>query len=240
MPRCLIALGGNLGPVHETFAAALRQLDAEPDSRVLRSSSIHHSAPIGDRAGAEFRNAAAEIETDLPPLDLLDRLRAIETGLGRTRDLRWGPRTLDLDLITYGSEIIDLPRLRVPHPACWYRRFVLDPVVEIAADTFHPDKGVTFGRLRARLLERPLRCGFCGADHNARTQLIGALQPHVPEAVLTHWEPGDPDAALLAWLGPDSDAPEFASLPRVPRLDASAEPQPADFLRYALFAALGR
>ena len=229
--RCLIALGGNVGPVEETFATALAQFDAAAGVQVLRSSSVHRSAPVGGHAGGEFRNAAAEFETDLPPLELLDRLQAIESQFGRTRDIRWGPRTLDLDLILYGSEMIDQPRLRVPHPACWYRRFVLDPVVELAPDTIHPEKRATFAHLRDRLLPRPLQVEVAGGSSESRSTLILALREAFADIGCAEWRPGRPEPALLAWLGPDDFAPSFESLPVLPRLDASrAVPDQASFL----------
>ena len=232
MTRCLIALGGNVGPVDETFAAALAHVQAAGGAQVLRSSSVHRSAPVGERAGGEFRNAAAEIETGLPPLELLDRLQMIESQFGRTRDTLWGPRTLDLDMILYGSEILDLPRLRVPHPGCWYRRFVLDPVVEIAPDTVHPEKKVTFAHLRDRWVPRPLGVGIAGATAAIRSRLIRWLHESFVDVAGAEWRPGDPEPALLAWLGPDDHVPRFESLPLLPRLDASRPvPDLAAFLR---------
>lgn len=240
MKRCLIALGGNVGAVEETFAAALAQFDAAAGVRVLRSSSVHRSAPVGGHAGGEFRNAAAEFETDLPPLELLERLQSIESQFGRTRDIRWGPRTLDLDLIVYGSEIVDLPGLRVPHPACWYRRFVLDPLVEIAPDAVHPEKGATFSRLRDRLLPRPLRVGVAGGNPESRSSLIRAVREEFADVASGEWRPGDPEPALLAWLAPDDSAPAFELLPFLPRLDASrALPDPGAFVRDVIQSAGG-
>ena len=221
MIRCLIALGGNIGPVDETFAAALERLDTVGGVQVLRSSSVHRSAPVGEHAGGEFRNAAAEIATELPPLELLDRLQATESQLGRAREIRWGPRTLDLDLILYGSQIIDLPRLHVPHAACWYRRFVLDPVVEIAPDAVHPEKEATFGELRDRLLPRPLQLGIAGGSPAARSWLIRALDREFIDVAAAEWRLDACEPALLAWLGPNACVPRFEMLPVLPRLDAS-------------------
>ena len=123
MPRCHIALGGNLGDVEETFHWALARLGGTDPSTVTRVSSVFRTRPVGPHAGGEFTNAAAEIETDLEPLALLDLLQDLERRAGRTPGEHWGPRPLDLDLIFYADQMIDMPRLRVPHPACWYRRF---------------------------------------------------------------------------------------------------------------------
>src|SRR5690242_4451407 len=123
MPDCWIALGGNLGPVRQTFADALDLLRDAPGVSIREVSPIHQTRPVGSAAGSEYANAAAALTTDLAPLALLDLLLSIENRLGRVRETHWGPRTLDLDLLLYGSETIDLPRLTVPHPHLWYRRF---------------------------------------------------------------------------------------------------------------------
>lgn len=251
MPRCRIALGGNTGPVEKTFRRALQELDSHPRVCVTRISKVHRSRPVGEHSGGEFRNAAAEVETDLEPLDLLDVLQSIEVDHGRTREIRWGPRTLDLDLVLYGERVIDDPRLRVPHPACWYRRFVLDPLVEIAADVVHPEKGVTFGALRTRLLERSLPVALAGGDAEHRKQLVARLAPDFPQVRFQQWESrmsgARPDPALILWLGTSESesaaaAPEFESLPPLPRLDASGAESLDDlasFARDVLRSALG-
>ena len=156
MTRCHIALGGNLGDVRATFAAALERLTG-PDLEVTAVSRSYATPPMGAAAGDTFLNAAATVETWLAPIALLDRLLETEADLGRTRKVHWGPRPIDLDLILYGDAVIDTPRLRVPHPATWFRRFVLDPLVDIAANVVHPETGETAATLRDRLLPRPLR-----------------------------------------------------------------------------------
>lgn len=154
MKLCHIALGGNLGDVRATFAAALERLGGD-DIHLIAASRLFSTRPMGSDAGGPFLNAAASIETSLDPLPLLDRLLAIEDQLGRRREMRWGPRAIDLDLIFYGEDVIRHPRLSVPHPECWYRRFVLDPLEEIAPDTIHAEAGETVRSLRSRLLSRP-------------------------------------------------------------------------------------
>ena len=111
---------------------------------------------MGTDAGGIFTNAAACLVTDLSPLKLLDLLQQIEEEFGRVRNLHWGPRPLDLDLLFYGRQVIHMPQLKVPHPGLWYRRFVLDPLVEIAADWKHPENAHSTAELRARLDQRPL------------------------------------------------------------------------------------
>lgn len=180
MPECLIALGGNLGDVRATFRAAGEQLARTGGIQLHRVSRPFVTPPVGDAAGGTFVNAAARITTSLTPLELLDVLQAIETDLGRTRDIHWGPRTLDLDIVLYGQTSIRSPRLHVPHTACWYRRFVLDPVVEIAGDVTHPELGLSFGALRERLLPRPLPVVLLG-EPAAVAEVTRRLAPKYPD-----------------------------------------------------------
>ena len=207
MSRCFLALGGNTGRVTETFDRALERLDAEPLVALGPVSRVYRTAPVGEEAGGEFLNAAVEIETELPPLELLDLLQSIEADFGRTRTIHWGPRALDLDLILYGDLRIELPRLQVPHPACWYRRFVLDPLCEIAGDVVHPQKGVTLHELHRRLLARPFRVFLTGSDRPARIQLIEALRPQFDGVEFRQGDAAEPagdfNPALLIWLGPE-------------------------------------
>jgi 2-amino-4-hydroxy-6-hydroxymethyldihydropteridine diphosphokinase len=247
MPRIFIALGGNLGPVSETFQNALERLDNNPGVTVQQISCFYRSAPVGEHAGGEFLNAAAEIETDLEPILLLDLLQSIETEFGRNREVHWGPRTLDLDLILYGEEIIDLPRLRVPHPACWYRRFVLVPMVEIADETLHPQKQLTFGELRSRLEVRSLPVALAGSNDHKRKSLIENLSKEFPEVMMSVWESSstrDAIPAFAVWLGEEQNAvtesrTSYHALPETARLDASSSrEEPETFLRSVLQSAL--
>jgi 2-amino-4-hydroxy-6-hydroxymethyldihydropteridine diphosphokinase len=247
MPCSFVALGGNQGPVSETFQNALERLDNDPSVTVQRISRFYRTAPVGDDAGREFLNAAAEIETDLEPIPLLDLLQTIETESGRIRAVHWGPRTLDLDLILYGEKIIDLPKLQIPHPACWYRRFVLDPLAEIAAETLHPLKKLTFGELRSRLEVRPLPVALAGSNDHIRKSLIDNLSQEFPEVAMSNWMPSTTTEilpALVIWLGEDQNTvtgshTKYRTLPEAARLDASTtREKPETFLRSVLQSAL--
>jgi 2-amino-4-hydroxy-6-hydroxymethyldihydropteridine diphosphokinase len=145
---CLIAVGSNLGDREATIRAAAEQLAAHPQVKLVAMSSLYATAPVGGPAGQdEFLNAAIRIDTSLSPHELLQLLQAIETQLGRTRTVHWGPRTIDLDLLLYGDQVIADPDLKVPHPLMHERHFVLEPAAEIAATMMHPTLHRTVNQL---------------------------------------------------------------------------------------------
>jgi 2-amino-4-hydroxy-6-hydroxymethyldihydropteridine diphosphokinase len=139
----LVGLGGNLGDAVATLRHALKDLDALPDTRLRRASRLYRSRAWGRTDQADFINAVAMVETALGARELLDAMLGIEHAAGRERhaDERWGPRTLDLDLLLYGDAVIDEPGLRVPHPHLHERSFALVPLVEIAPDAMIPGIG---------------------------------------------------------------------------------------------------
>ena len=140
--RAYVGLGANLGDRSAMLRAALEQLDAEPGVRLVAVSAIRETQPVGYLDQPQFLNAAAAIDTDLPPRELLDRLLGIERRLGRTREgPRFGPRTIDLDLLLYGEERVDEPGLAVPHPRLHERLFVLEPLSDLDATLIVPGKG---------------------------------------------------------------------------------------------------
>lgn len=166
MTTALVALGGNVGDVPQTFRRASERLVSAAGLHGLRMSRLFSSQPMGANAGNVFVNAAIVLETSLDPISLLDLLQQVEREQGRVRTIHWGPRTLDLDLILFGDEVLETPRLIVPHPHCWYRRFVLDPACDVARELTHPRFNVTLNALRERMMRRPLRVTVIGVDPN--------------------------------------------------------------------------
>jgi 2-amino-4-hydroxy-6-hydroxymethyldihydropteridine diphosphokinase len=137
--KAYIALGANLGDRRANIARALDLLRATHAIDVMTVSALIENPAVGGPADSPpFLNGAAEIETTLPPRALLDRLLAIEQQIGRQRRQRWDPRLIDLDLLLYGDVVLDEPDLRIPHPLMDQRRFVLEPLNEIAPDVIHP------------------------------------------------------------------------------------------------------
>ena len=141
--RAFVGLGGNVGDVAEAFASAAARMDALPGTQLLRVSRRYRTPAWGVAAQPDFLNAVAMLETNLPARELLDELLAIERAHGRDRmnETRWGPRTLDLDLLLYGDAVIDEAGLRVPHPHLHERAFALLPLAEIAAERRVPGLG---------------------------------------------------------------------------------------------------
>lgn len=137
--RCYIGLGSNLQDPEAQIDQALDALALLPDSRLTAVSSLYRSAPLGPSDQPDYLNAVAMFDTRLAALALLDALQAIEQQQGRVRERHWGPRTIDLDLLLYGAEQIDLPRLQVPHPQMLLRSFVLVPLAELAPGLHLPD-----------------------------------------------------------------------------------------------------
>jgi 2-amino-4-hydroxy-6-hydroxymethyldihydropteridine diphosphokinase len=134
-----VALGANLGDRRANIAAAVAALNATPGTRVVCTSAPIENPAVGGPADSPaFLNGVAEIQTALNPHALLARLLEIERSLGRERREKWAPRSIDLDLILYGDWVIDTPELKVPHPLMHERRFVLEPLAEIAPDVVHP------------------------------------------------------------------------------------------------------
>jgi 2-amino-4-hydroxy-6-hydroxymethyldihydropteridine diphosphokinase len=144
-----VGLGGNLGERRSYLERAVELLGRQPGIRVLRVSPFRETDPVGYLDQPRFLNGAVAIETYLPPRELLERLLAVERALGRERTgPRFGPRTIDLDLLLYGDETINEPGLVVPHPRLAERRFVLEPLADLDPQLALPD-----GRRVAELLD---------------------------------------------------------------------------------------
>ena len=150
--RAYVGLGGNVGSAEDTLRAAIRAFDALPSTRLVSASRLYRTPAWGRVEQPDFVNAVAAIDTTLAPRALLDALLGIERAHGRERNAdaeRWGPRTLDLDLLLYGDAEIDEPGLHVPHPHLHERAFVLVPLCEIAPEAVIPGIGPARGVLAA-------------------------------------------------------------------------------------------
>jgi 2-amino-4-hydroxy-6-hydroxymethyldihydropteridine diphosphokinase len=147
--RTYIGLGSNLNEPKAQLLRAIEALRQLPQSRLTAVSHLYRSAPMGPTGQPDYINAVAMFDTCLSPLSLLDALQGIEKAQGRVRSAeRWGPRTLDLDLLLYGAQVIDSERLTVPHPGLGERNFVLYPLSELSPELVLPD-GRSMGRLLA-------------------------------------------------------------------------------------------
>ena len=136
MTLAYVGLGSNLGDREGTIRAALAKLPG-----VVAVSTLRETDPVGITDQPRFLNGVAALETELAPRELLDVLLAVERRLGRERGQRWGPRTIDLDLLLYGDEVIDETGLTIPHPRLHERRFVLEPLAELSPALVVPGRG---------------------------------------------------------------------------------------------------
>ncbi len=129
--RCYIGLGANIGNSRDTIAEALKRLNELPNLTVNTVAPLYRTAPIGYTEQNYFINTVAEVSTTLTPRQLLTALQQIENDLGRVRVMRWGPRTVDLDILLYGEQTILEPELQVPHPRMTQRAFVMVPLADL-------------------------------------------------------------------------------------------------------------
>lgn len=147
MVTAYIAIGSNLSDPVTQALQAIDALKSIPDTRLLSVSKLYSSTPMGPQDQPDYINAVAKIETALTPSELLDQTQRIELEHGRVRkEERWGPRTLDLDILTFGNETIETERLTIPHYGMKVREFVLYPLAEIEPDFIFPD-GTTLSSL---------------------------------------------------------------------------------------------
>ncbi|HEY7149484.1 MAG TPA: 2-amino-4-hydroxy-6-hydroxymethyldihydropteridine diphosphokinase [Gaiellaceae bacterium] len=136
-----VGIGSNLGNRESNLGTAIELLSAEEGIEVVAVSEIRETEPVGPVEQAAFLNGALRLQTSLGPRELLERLLAVENRLGRERTERWGPRTIDLDLLLFGNEAIDEPGLTVPHPRLHERRFALEPLLDLDPALAIPGKG---------------------------------------------------------------------------------------------------
>ena len=134
-----LGLGSNLGERLAILQQAVDRLAREPGIRVVASSRVWETDPVGGPPQPDYLNAVIRIDTDLTPFELLDACQRVERSLGREREVRWGPRTIDIDLLLFGDQRLDVPHLTVPHPRMTSRAFVMLPLLELDPDARMPD-----------------------------------------------------------------------------------------------------
>jgi 2-amino-4-hydroxy-6-hydroxymethyldihydropteridine diphosphokinase len=155
-----VGIGSNLEDPTAQCREAFKRLDTIPGIHLLRRSSLYRTAPVGPEDQPWFINAVAEIRTELSPGKLFEALKEIERNMGRSDGPRWGPRVIDLDLLLYGQYVVAEQGLIIPHPEMHRRRFVLEPLCELASYAIHPGFCVSIRGLLDRMAEPDLveRC----------------------------------------------------------------------------------
>lgn len=209
MARCLISLGANLGHPTETLLSAYRQLCEQFGADHLRMSRLYRSPPVGGPGGqSEFVNAVVAIETDLEPFAVWRKTCTIEQTLGRQRQQRWEARRIDIDILLHGDTRIWTPHFKLPHPRMSWRRFVLEPACEVAADWQEPVSGWSLaqlaGHLQSRQRPRLLVVGEPSAGFNG---LLDALrqQPWIDRCCGGASRSETSETGTLQGIGPVAD-----------------------------------
>lgn len=140
MTTAYLSLGSNKGHREEYLQQAIKNLHNHSEIEVIVSSSVYETKPVGYTDQADFLNLVIQVETTLAPLKLLDYVQQIEIKLDRTREIRWGPRTIDIDIILFGDKEIESKRLTVPHPRFHERAFVLSPLADLTDEVIYDGK----------------------------------------------------------------------------------------------------
>jgi 2-amino-4-hydroxy-6-hydroxymethyldihydropteridine diphosphokinase len=167
MKTVYISLGSNVGDREQMIASAIQALGAK-GIHIVRQSSIYSTEPVDVATQSWFLNCVLEVETELMPRQLLKTFKDIENELGRRHTIRRGPRVIDLDILLYGSSVIQTPDLEVPHPRMTQRRFVLVPLAEIAPALHHPVENKSVEELLAETEDRSV-------VHRCKSGSIGAF-----------------------------------------------------------------
>ncbi len=134
--RCFLGIGSNIGDRLANLQLSIDELAGDSHIRVIAVSSVYETAPVGGPKQDDFLNAVIEITTDYTPGELLGVVNGVEEQAHRVRDVHWGPRTLDIDILTYGTQVVHAPNLDIPHPRMKERGFVLAPMHDLAPDMF--------------------------------------------------------------------------------------------------------
>ena len=235
MPKSLIGLGANREHREKVLRDVVRQLETLPHVNIFGLSQVYETTPVGGPDGQRvFLNAAVLIESNFKSPDLLTELHKLETAFGRTRDTRWGPRVIDLDLLLHDGVVSDSPKLTLPHPRMTFRRFVLHPACDVAPDMIHPATGHTLGQLLNHLNQTPNNIVLSGGSAAERTAIMKEVKRKLtPHGIKLHLNsekniPKCPESGM--WLM--SDRPEDVELldseiesnRNLPKLYVSLEP----------------
>lgn len=231
MTTCLLGLGSNLGDREAILRAVLADIAALPDVQVTQYSNWVRSQPIGGPEGQEeYLNAAAVIETTIPPLPLLDELKKLESRHGRHPAERWGARSIDVDILLYGREVAETEMLTLPHPRMSFRPFVLEPAAQIAPKMLHPIIGWPVERLLLHLSSARDTLAIVSPSDQARNRLAQVIQERgsaTPDAAPEfqtaehHWP-----SAWTSWFARKSTSPPTTSEENKPALSYAAEAFP--------------
>ncbi len=192
MVNCLIGLGSNLGSRSEALSLALERFSHIPSARLVATSKYRETSPAGGPENQPaFLNACALLDVSCSPFQLLAALQQIEVDLGRVRELNWGARTIDLDLLLYGSTVLRTAQLELPHSRMSFRRFVLEPAAEIAPAMIHPTSGWTLLRLFEHLKSSAKYIALAGPPGCGKSDLAQKMDRY----------------GLATWLrGPSTDS----------------------------------